>query len=85
MPIMNGNSRDSRPAVVIYHYLNLFKIASRRVIWDEDPGFLRFVLLREEVAEGPWLAAATAASFEDLPEDLAECREYQTCCLLVTC
>lgn len=44
---------------------------TQRVIWDEDPGFLRFVLLREEVAEGPWLAAATAASFEDLPEDLS--------------
>lgn len=69
--------------VTIYHYLPLshffYIFHGRRVIWDEDPGFLRFVLLREEVAEGPWLAAATAASFEDLPEDQAECREYQTC------
>lgn len=44
---------------------------TQRVIWDEDPGFLRFVVLREEVADKAWLAAATAASSEELPEDLS--------------
>lgn len=44
-------------------------IAPRRVIWDEDPGFLRFVVIREEVADKAWLAAATAASSEELPEE----------------
>jgi len=54
--------------------LPLISLPPRRVIWDEDPGFLRFVVLREEVADKAWLAAATAASSEELPE---ECQVFQ--------
>mmetsp|Transcript_49844 Transcript_49844/g.116280 ORF Transcript_49844/g.116280 Transcript_49844/m.116280 type:complete len:1480 (-) Transcript_49844:74-4513(-) len=43
---------------------------TQRVIWAEDPGFLRLVLLRDAAALGNWLSAATEASFEELPEDL---------------
>lgn len=43
----------------------------QRVIWDEDPGFIRFVLLREHMASSPWLSAATDAEEEELPEDLS--------------
>ena len=53
----------------LFFLLGNLEVLLRRVIWDEDPGFLRFVLLRESVAEGPWLSAATAASFEELPEE----------------
>lgn len=35
----------------------------------EDPGFIRFVLLREHMASSPWLSAATDAEEEELPED----------------
>ncbi|CAJ1425077.1 unnamed protein product [Effrenium voratum] len=44
---------------------------TQRVIWAEDPGFLRFVVLREEAAARPWLAAATEAERRELPEDLS--------------
>lgn len=43
----------------------------QRVIWAEDPGFLRFVVLKSEASKGSWLAAATAAPREELPEDLS--------------
>ncbi|CAE7254809.1 cmdD [Symbiodinium sp. CCMP2592] len=43
----------------------------QRVIWAEDPGFLRFVVLKSEASKCSWLAAATAAPREELPEDLS--------------
>lgn len=43
----------------------------QRVVWAEDPGMLRLVLLRAAAAEQPWLAAACSAPWEDLPSDLA--------------
>jgi amino acid adenylation domain-containing protein len=44
---------------------------TKRVIWAEDPGLLRFVLLRSEVAERPWLGAVCAAPATPLPDDLS--------------
>ncbi|CAE8684681.1 unnamed protein product [Polarella glacialis] len=43
----------------------------QRVIWDEDPAFLRLVLLRDAAAEQPWLGAVCGAPAEPLPADLA--------------
>jgi len=43
----------------------------QRVVWAEDPGMLRFVLLRAEVACRPWLAAACGAPSAPLPPGLA--------------
>jgi len=45
---------------------------TQRVIWDEDPAMVRFVLLRDAAAERPWLGAVCGASSEPLPKDLAE-------------
>lgn len=47
---------------------------TKRVIWDEDPALLRFVVLREEAAKQPWLAAVCEAPDEPLPSDLAPFR-----------
>eukprot|EP00931_Biecheleriopsis_adriatica_P031383 TRINITY_DN18408_c0_g1_i2.p1 TRINITY_DN18408_c0_g1~~TRINITY_DN18408_c0_g1_i2.p1 ORF type:complete len:1482 (+),score=319.04 TRINITY_DN18408_c0_g1_i2:56-4501(+) len=44
---------------------------TQRVIWDEDPAFLRLVLLRETAAQMPWLGVACGASTEALPLDLS--------------
>jgi amino acid adenylation domain-containing protein len=44
---------------------------TKRVIWAEDPGMLRFVLLRTEVAERPWLGAVCAAPATPLPDDIS--------------
>lgn len=39
---------------------------TQRVIWDEDPAFLKFVLLRDSAVKSHWLAAASEASPEPL-------------------
>jgi surfactin synthase thioesterase subunit len=45
---------------------------SQRVIWDEDPAFLKLVVLRDTAAASShWLAAASEASPEPLPQDLS--------------
>jgi surfactin synthase thioesterase subunit len=48
---------------------------TQRVIWDEDPALLKFVLLRDSAVESHWLAAASEASPEPLQnEDLVSFR-----------
>lgn len=50
---------------------------TKRVIWGEDAGMLRLVLLRTSAADRPWLGAACEAPLEPMPADLSAFKNRQ--------